>query len=178
MTQSLNYCFQALLTIQRDVSSLQAASAAAAAQNKPPSQQQQPLDDNMDSVSQQRDFESHEGSSSWEFDFHGHPQEVVSTPRGPAAASDPWNNFFSAAAADRITAGGSETSGTSGALNNTVPPGIRANNYWDNFRSFSRQNRLSASVAAANLAPATGLSPMVAQVTPRQAPHMLPWRCG
>ncbi|KAF4522382.1 hypothetical protein B566_EDAN012964 [Ephemera danica] len=30
-------------------------------------------------------------------------------------------------------------------LNNQVPPGIRANNYWDNFRSYSRQNLLSAS---------------------------------
>ena len=29
-------------------------------------------------------------------------------------------------------------------LNNQVSPGVRANNYYDNFRSFSRQNRLSA----------------------------------
>ncbi|KAK6631183.1 hypothetical protein RUM43_014279 [Polyplax serrata] len=33
----------------------------------------------------------------------------------------------------------------SGALNNQVPPGNRANNYWDNFRSYSRQNLLSNS---------------------------------
>jgi len=32
---------------------------------------------------------------------------------------------------------------SSGALNNQVSPGLRANNYYDNFRSFSRQNRLS-----------------------------------
>jgi len=32
---------------------------------------------------------------------------------------------------------------SSGALNNQVSPGVRANNYYDNFRSFSRQNRLS-----------------------------------
>ncbi|KAF3421114.1 hypothetical protein E2986_03873 [Frieseomelitta varia] len=30
-------------------------------------------------------------------------------------------------------------------LNNQVPPGNRANNYWDNFRSYSRQNLLSGS---------------------------------
>ncbi|XP_059489857.1 uncharacterized protein LOC132205045 isoform X2 [Neocloeon triangulifer] len=30
-------------------------------------------------------------------------------------------------------------------LNNQVPPGVRANNYWDNFRSYSRQNLLSTS---------------------------------
>ncbi|XP_054267464.1 pericentriolar material 1 protein-like isoform X1 [Macrosteles quadrilineatus] len=30
-------------------------------------------------------------------------------------------------------------------LNNQVPPGNRANNYWDNFRSYSRQNLLSNS---------------------------------
>ena len=60
--------------------------------------------------------------------------------------------------------GGSE-SGTSvsGALNNTVVPGMRANNYWDNFRSFSRQNRLSTN----NI-----MSPVVAQVTPRQVPQL------
>ena len=35
---------------------------------------------------------------------------------------------------------------SSGALNNTrEPPGVRANNYYDNFRSFSRQNRLAGS---------------------------------
>merc|ERR1719494_722202 len=32
---------------------------------------------------------------------------------------------------------------SSGALNNQVSPGVRANNYYDNFRSYSRQNRLS-----------------------------------
>ena len=63
---------------------------------------------------------------------------------------------------------------STGALNNTVPPGIRANNYWDNFRSFSRQNRLQTSnLAGGHHAGHTGtgnggLSPVVAQVTPRQ----------
>lgn len=32
---------------------------------------------------------------------------------------------------------------SSGALNNQVSPGVRTNNYYDNFRSFSRQNRFS-----------------------------------
>ncbi|XP_061927289.1 uncharacterized protein LOC108002879 isoform X2 [Apis cerana] len=31
-------------------------------------------------------------------------------------------------------------------LNNQVPPGNRANNYWDNFRSYSRQNLLSGNI--------------------------------
>ncbi len=80
-------------------------------------------------------------------------------------------------------------------LNNQVPaPGVRANNYWDNFRSFSRQNRLSASSgsgqmheimvppsapaqqqqqqascsSAAAAAAAAAAAPNVAQVTPRQ----------
>ncbi|KAK7076079.1 hypothetical protein SK128_025800, partial [Halocaridina rubra] len=34
---------------------------------------------------------------------------------------------------------------TTDLLNNQVPPGTRANNYWDNFRSYSRQNLLSTS---------------------------------
>lgn len=66
------------------------------------------------------------------------------------------------------------------ALNNQVAPGMRANNYWDNFRSFSRQNRLGSaspavappfavvpSVPSAPPSSASG-APNVAQVTPRQ----------
>ena len=37
----------------------------------------------------------------------------------------------------------SEAGVSTGALNNQVSPGMRANNYYDNFRSYSRQNRLS-----------------------------------
>ncbi|XP_064481771.1 pericentriolar material 1 protein-like isoform X3 [Ornithodoros turicata] len=36
-----------------------------------------------------------------------------------------------------------------GTLNNQVVPGTRANNFWDNFRSYSRQNLLSGSTPAA-----------------------------
>ena len=81
---------------------------------------------------------------------------------------------------------------TTSALNNQVPPGRRANNYWDNFKSYSRQNRLevtpctpqttqsnpsrpTAAVGAVVtsgdqriISTATGASPMVAQVPPRQ----------
>ncbi|KAH8357574.1 hypothetical protein KR200_010532 [Drosophila serrata] len=39
--------------------------------------------------------------------------------------------------------GGGVSGGTGVTLNNQVPPGNRANNYWDNFRSHSRQNLLS-----------------------------------
>ena len=80
---------------------------------------------------------------------------------------------------------------TRSALNNQVAPGRRANNYWDNFKSYSRQNRLevtpstsqthilpsrpTAAVGAVTLnedqrpsfANSSG-SPMVAQVPPRQ----------
>ncbi|XP_075163442.1 combover [Haematobia irritans] len=35
-------------------------------------------------------------------------------------------------------------------LNNQVPPGNRANNYWDNFRSYSRQNLLSTNSTKSN----------------------------
>ena len=37
-------------------------------------------------------------------------------------------------------------------LNNRVPPGTRTNNYWDNFRSYSRQNLLSTAGPANNTA--------------------------
>ncbi|EZA52085.1 hypothetical protein DMN91_012046 [Ooceraea biroi] len=39
-------------------------------------------------------------------------------------------------------------------LNNQVPPGNRANNYWDNFRSYSRQNLLSGNVKTMTDSPA------------------------
>ncbi|XP_023336659.1 uncharacterized protein LOC111707734 isoform X3 [Eurytemora carolleeae] len=42
---------------------------------------------------------------------------------------------------------------SSNALNNQVSPGIRANNYYDNFRSFSRQNRFSAPPLASTSRP-------------------------
>ena len=153
LTQSLNQCFQALLIMQRDM-----------AEQK--SQQQQPqCEDTMDSVSQQRDFESCP-SASWDFDFA--PNSRV---QGPAAQGlETWNNFFPPHVQDPRLLGGESESGVStntgsGALNNTVPPGMRANNYWDNFRSFSRQNRLSSNLQS--------LSPIVAQVTPRQVQPQL-----
>ncbi|KAG8230105.1 hypothetical protein J437_LFUL007649, partial [Ladona fulva] len=59
-------------------------------------------------------------------------------PLGPStyAHGDHWALHPSAAGVAR---------GPPVALNNQVPPGIRANNYWDNFRSYSRQNLLSTS---------------------------------
>ncbi len=93
---------------------------------------------------------------------------------------------------------GEEADEAPSQLNNQVPPGMRANNYWDNFRSYSRQNRLSSGggeTAAAVAAPPLSLQaltspqarqamapiplvapliaqqqpgPNVAQVTPRQ----------
>ena len=87
---------------------------------------------------------------------------VPPTARSAAQVMDPWNNFFGSAP-------GSESGASGAQLNNTVPPGIRANNYWDNFRSFSRQNRLASASAANNL---PNLSPIVAQVTPRQVPQL------
>ncbi|XP_020292735.1 uncharacterized protein LOC109859163 isoform X2 [Pseudomyrmex gracilis] len=42
-------------------------------------------------------------------------------------------------------------------LNNQVPPGNRANNYWDNFRSYSRQNLLSGNVKTVTDSPSTAV---------------------
>jgi len=52
---------------------------------------------------------------------------------------------------------------SSGALNNKVSPGLRANNYYDNFRSFSRQNRLSG--------PPGPTPPLPANSRPTQRPQ-------
>ncbi|KAH8314864.1 hypothetical protein KR074_005381 [Drosophila pseudoananassae] len=42
-----------------------------------------------------------------------------------------------------LSEGAGSGTGVAATLNNQVPPGNRANNYWDNFRSHSRQNLLS-----------------------------------
>lgn len=42
-----------------------------------------------------------------------------------------------------LSEGSGSGTGVAATLNNQVPPGNRANNYWDNFRSHSRQNLLS-----------------------------------
>ncbi|XP_066995794.2 pericentriolar material 1 protein isoform X2 [Anabrus simplex] len=55
---------------------------------------------------------------------------------------------------------GHEPNVTPAALNNQVPPGNRANNYWDNFRSYSRQNLLSAH-RKSNEGTSHGASPLV-----------------
>jgi len=162
LTQSLNQCFQAVLTIQRDVSRLQQTVSVITNQGEA---SQATNEDNLDSISQQRDFESH----SWDFDFQPQPSSRPTASDAVSATLDPWNNFFSNQGG---LIGGSESgvsTGNSGALNNTVLPGVRANNYWDNFRSFSRQNRLSTAVAANNV---PSLTPVVAQVTPRQVPQL------
>ena len=79
LTQSLNHCFQAVLTIQRDVSSLQQTVVAQnqQQQNARSRNDNQENDDNLDSISQhhQQDFESH-SSASWAYDFHHHQQPV------------------------------------------------------------------------------------------------------
>ena len=85
-----------------------------------------------------------------------------------------------------------QSAATTSALNNQVPPGRRANNYWDNFKSYSRQNRLEVTpcmpqntsnlpsrptaavgAVATNLGQRAGSTvasstPMIAQVPPRQ----------
>lgn len=50
--------------------------------------------------------------------------------------------------------------GAHSALNNQVAPSSRANNYWDNFRSYARQNRLSSGAArVCATAPGPALDP-------------------
>ncbi|CAG2058579.1 unnamed protein product, partial [Timema podura] len=67
------------------------------------------------------------------------------------------------------------------ALNNQVPPGNRANNYWDNFRSYSRQNLLSTSTKSNEGGMSHSPSPLVDRSHnslrgpgPSSAPHGAP----
>ena len=53
-------------------------------------------------------------------------------------------------------------------LNNRVPPTPRTNNYWDNFRSYSRQNLLSTATSSSKMSTTSTRVPLV------QVPHLLP----
>merc|ERR1719186_41431 len=63
---------------------------------------------------------------------------------------------------------------SSGALNNQVSPGMRANNYYDNFRSFSRQNRLSGPPGPTPSLPANSRPPQRPTQPPTEAANNLP----
>lgn len=182
--------------LQRTVCSLQAHSnnnGGNSSSNQSPSHQANvsSVHSQLDSVSQQRDTWSRHD---FELDLdsarraapggrrtsgggnltHHHHHLVPELHHGQSGQinNDPWNYYSSGMEVNQLAESESGVSsqgvGTSAAaLNNQVPPGIRANNYWDNFRSFSRQNRLSTS----NLMPSSvsgGVHPIVAQVTPRQ----------
>ena len=95
---------------------------------------------------------SFNNGDAWDFfDHHITSPNVIRPTVSSATVAQPSNNSES-------------------ALNNQVPPGMRANNYWDNFRSFSRQNRFSSVVSSVAPTPpvASAATPMIAQVTPRQ----------
>uniref|UniRef100_A0A1L8DN79 Putative cdc7 family protein kinase n=1 Tax=Nyssomyia neivai TaxID=330878 RepID=A0A1L8DN79_9DIPT len=57
------------------------------------------------------------------------------------------------------------------ALNNQVAPGNRANNYWDNFRSYSRQNLLSGNSCKSNEDSCSSSSSNFPFNTDHRAPH-------
>ncbi|KAK7869236.1 hypothetical protein R5R35_000866 [Gryllus longicercus] len=61
------------------------------------------------------------------------------------AGGAPWLQQGSAGGAPGLLSAHASSASPVPALNNQVPPGNRANNYWDNFRSYSRQNLLSTS---------------------------------
>jgi len=63
---------------------------------------------------------------------------------------------------------------SSGALNNQVSPGMRANNYYDNFRSFSRQNRLSGPPGPTPSLPANSRPTQRPQQAAQEAANNLP----
>jgi hypothetical protein len=87
----------------------------------------------------QADWTSPSLAPSWPPDHH----------LSPFPSRDLWNSLAASpglaplhpAGLGLFPAGDSGIS--SAALNNQVSPGVRANNYYDNFRSYSRQNRLS-----------------------------------
>ncbi|TRY67635.1 hypothetical protein TCAL_11479 [Tigriopus californicus] len=194
LTNSLNQCFQGMMLVQRDVNHLQKA------MDKVNHRQQQETSNERQQV---------RGQNAGDFDpWHCHLPDIDFRPIGGGVSRtnanfqnmgltglenshatwlqsnppssfghDPWNLNSQLNHLNDPDA--------SGALNNQVAPGMRANNYWDNFRSFSRQNRLSnaspgsmqppnvvnpivaTSHAVSGVVTGSG-APNVAQVTPRQ----------
>lgn len=197
LTNSLNQCFQGMMLVQRDVNHLQKA------MDKISHRQQQETSNERQQVRGQNggefdpwqchlpdidfrpigagvsrtnpNFQTMGGLTGLE---NSHATWLQTNPPSSFGHHDPWNlnsqlNHLNDPEAN-------------GALNNQVAPGMRANNYWDNFRSYSRQNRLSnaspgsmqqppnvvnpivaTSHAVSGVVTGSG-APNVAQVTPRQ----------
>lgn len=84
---------------------------------------------------------------------------LESNPQPPEASgrtSEVHHNPFRDPKAERSSASAYECAGMDRfdpqvTLNNRVPPGTRTNNYWDNFRSYSRQNLLSSGPSNVNV---------------------------
>ncbi|GLG96960.1 Uncharacterized protein GBIM_03824 [Gryllus bimaculatus] len=70
---------------------------------------------------------------------------IVMSAATHGAGGAPWLQQGSAGGAPGLLSAHASSASPVPALNNQVPPGNRANNYWDNFRSYSRQNLLSTS---------------------------------
>lgn len=84
---------------------------------------------------------------------------LESNPQHPEASgrtSEVHHNPFRDPKVERPSASAYECTGMDRfdpqvTLNNRVPPGTRTNNYWDNFRSYSRQNLLSSGPSNVNV---------------------------
>jgi len=180
LTSSINQYFQTLLGVQKDVGALQRTVDSMQRDWQQQEQQQQPrraaaerpvaaaaVARRASSISRNSNANETHG------DRGARPQGSVD-PWPPLVPSlgdlwddltqpevvDPWPQESGAAAWHHPDS--SLVSMPAGvALNNQVPaPEARANNYWDNFRSFSRQNRLSAA--------AVGMTPPVASQSDNQ----------
>ena len=161
LSQSVNHCLHALLSVQRDLAQLQrTVEKLAVAQTRqavvPPTALPPANRNNTNSGSVAND-QSGQDDHPWhcqmsDLDFN-HLLRTSDDSNGEWL----WNEL-------------PVDNSSSVALNNQLPPpGARANNYWDNFRSFSRQNRFSS---GSNVAQVTPRQQQVQQQQPTSTSHL------
>jgi len=168
LSASVNQLYAGLMAMQRDVSSLMERLLVLerAGEGRPESRETIPSPNTVDENTEQWPGNTMNniwpGNTLAEPDWPGHQFPVWEGGHqhfSPFPSRDLWNSLQASPGFSNPlhpAMGGmfgqnfhiSETDSgvSSGALNNQVSPGVRTNNYYDNFRSFSRQNRLSGPV--------------------------------
>lgn len=161
LTQSVNQVYQALWGLQREVTGL--GERVRHMENS----SQDALSVTPDDPPGGNSWDSHQENISWPGgnsllgSAWATPQPTLSWPQdqhlSPYPNPDLWNSLQASPGfvggltglpqvpnTNNFLQSSEPDSGvSSGALNNQVSPGVRANNYYDNFRSFSHQNRFT-----------------------------------
>ncbi|XP_021707121.1 formin-J isoform X4 [Aedes aegypti] len=106
-------------------------------------------DSNLQPPPQQQQFNNASASGAGSLGPSNMINNLANGPTSGASMAPPpcLNNLNNSSNLNNVS---TQQQTTTQALNNQVLPGVRANNYWDNFRSYSRQNLLSSNSCKSN----------------------------